>query len=90
MLSDGPKRCADTWERLGACPKVVGWLRGGVKPEFIGDPTPFHGGNTILVGDELEAWLKIRAKLLAQGAIEPATCTDYVCPSFMVPKKDSW
>lgn len=88
-LADGPRLCVETWRKLGASKRVVGWIKDGVIPKFAQVPVPFNEGDyrtkNVL---EVKAWQDTRTKVfLQQGAIAPARSKDYVSASFMIPKK---
>jgi hypothetical protein len=80
---------------MGASPRVLTWVQRGVRIQFTRrPPEAFHRGGSLseLTPAQEEWWREERARLMAAGAWEPATCGRYVSKAFLVtkPGANSW
>lgn len=77
------------WEEIGAPPLVLRWLKEGYKIPFEREVSPFrHAAWQPQSDDERIAMREMKMKLLQQGVVKPATCTNYISRSRLEPKKD--
>ena len=80
---------------MGASSRVLTWVQRGVRIQFTRrPPSAFHKGGSLtdLTPSQKLWWAEERARLMAAGAWEPATCSKYVSKAFLVPKPggSSW
>ena len=88
-LHDRVRSRLSTWRQIGASSHVLSWIREGVPVLFRGGrpPPPFRFRSRPLIGDAAKWWAEEEGRLRATGALEPATCSDFVSRAFLVPKK---
>ena len=82
------RRNLQAWKDIGTSPKVLDWIRRGVRIPFRRRPSPFHQGDSLLGLDAVAQcwWEKERARLRTIGALEDGRRSDYVSRAFLVPK----
>ena len=87
-LAQGPRNAWREWERRGASPTVVRWLRYGVCPSFLAEPAPFDFGD-LQISDPSEqlGCEELLQRYLRTGAIRKSSKTAYVSKCFVIPKR---
>jgi len=81
----------DAWESCGASTTVLSWLRDGYTLPFASPVQPFNQGVSLtrLAPDARAFIMKELQRCFNTGALEPATCSDYITKAFLVPKAGS-
>ena len=82
------KDSLDAWEKIGAGPVILNWIKNGYKLPFIKRLKPFKYPPLIHSQEETAALQEILEKLLAIGAVEVTADDSFVSRSRLEPKKD--
>lgn len=79
----------EEWEKIGASPLIIRWLREGYKIPFQKPVLPFRFQPWMpRTEEETTALREMKTKLLQQGVLQPATCNKFVSRCRLEPKKD--
>lgn len=82
------RHCVDAWERIGAGPTVLNWIKYGYRLPFVQQLRPFFHRPLTFNPQEVQALEEIKAKLLELGVVELTDDTSFVSRSRLEPKKD--
>ena len=80
------------WRQIGASPRLLCWIKDGVKIQWRSNPPPsFDHGESLsdATADELLFIRSELARLMALGVIEETDDPGFVSKVFLVPKKGS-
>ena len=76
------------WVAIGAPTYVVTMIRYGAFVPLLSIPPAFFVASPPIVGEQLQAWVKLRDHYLDTGAIRKLdTAPRHCCAAFLVPKK---
>lgn len=84
-----PRAAAPQWAAFGASPRVLRWIRRGVRPRLTRRVEPFNLGELLITdAAQLAAWHELRDEYLRKGAIRKVSVLTHCSPVFLVPKKN--